>query len=463
MLTADQNTPSETPKRGHSQVTAASPDSEMASPDGKQARAMPALLELDLKNSPGKDASAGEWGAFLVKQLTIMNKNIHSIATSSEFANDQAADALSEIAKTNLAVGNITKTMSGLVVENDTLKRENTDLKEKMLSLESYARRNNLVFDGIREEPGETDFHVYGKIVDVLNYIPEFNGIAHNIRISRCHRVGPYIPNRTRSIIAHFHWFGDRQAILRLKKQLPHGIYVNEDFPSEINDRRRALRPILQYANSKPELRGQVKMPVDKLIYKHKVYTVAPINNLHELPDEINLSKCFEREDDNVVAFLGPGTALSNFAEAPFKLDNVLYKHNEQFVVKEKAEMFGDDFIAQKAMKETNPFLIQSLGKRIRNFDEQRWKTEGPAIVKRGALEKFRQNPSACQRLLDTGNKTIIEASKNKFWGVGMKMTNPGILEPSQWVGDNAFGSMLMDVRAILRAERATIQALNLE
>ena len=127
-----------------------------------------------------------------------------------------------------------------------------------------------------------------------LENIPEFRGYAANIQISRCHRVGPYIPNHTRSIIAHFHWFGHRQMVLRHKTELPRGIYVNEDFPAEINECRRILHPILKHARKTPSLRGQVKMPVDKLIYKHKVYTVAPVNNLEEL----NLAKLCQREND---------------------------------------------------------------------------------------------------------------------------------------------------------------------
>ncbi len=46
--------------------------------------------------------------------------------------------------------------------------QENKTIKENMLKLESYSRRDNLVLDGIPESPGETEFNCYSKIVQTL-------------------------------------------------------------------------------------------------------------------------------------------------------------------------------------------------------------------------------------------------------------------------------------------------------
>ncbi len=360
---------SDTPKRKHREVTMASPGSETSSPDSKKPNAD--LEDLDIDNMPGGNASAAEWGKYMVDQLMIMNRNMQKIAQSSSFASDQASDALKEIGSVSASVGKMTMKMMAIKNENVSLKQQNTDLNEKFLSLECYQRRNNLRFDGIREERYETDHDCYWKVVQVLNQIPEFQNCAENVRISRCHRVGSYVPNRIRPIIAHFHWFGDLKFILHHKGQLPRGVYVSEDYPDEIMDRWSHLRPIYKAAVNHPEFRGKVTRHRDQLIIKGKVYTIRPVNNLDQLPDALNLVKLCQKEDEHTIAFLGYGSPASNFNKAPFTIDNVRYVSNEQYACNQKALLFNDEVTARKIMNETSPYRIQKLGRQVKNVVQQ--------------------------------------------------------------------------------------------
>ena len=444
------NTGINTPKRAHSEVSAASPSD--ASPDSKLPRGAPKLLQFNFEDMPANDNSpAAQWGQFLLKQMEILNKNISTIASSSEFANDQAAEALVEIAKTNSVVAKVTASLADSALENAKLKHENIDLKEKLLSLECYSRRNNLVFEGIRESRGETDFHCYSKVVDALSNIPDLSDYAFHIRISRCHRVGPFIPNQVRPIIAHFHWYGDRQTILRLKNQLPRGIFVNEDFPQEYVERRAELRPVYKAAIRMEKYKGKVHWNKDKLVIDHKAYSAGPKNNLCDLPAELQPSKLCERESETCVAFLGSGSPHSNFSKSPFVIDNVPYVHNEQFIQKSKAEMFNDDVTASRIMRETNPLKIKRLGDNVKGFIQQQWEQHAESVATKGALAKFQQNPRARTHLLNTGNKTIVEASRDSFWGVGLKLDDPGVLDEQNWTGANLMGNVLIKVRDMLK------------
>ena len=52
-----------------------------------------------------------------------------------------------------------------------------------------------------------------------------------------------------------FNWYHDVQVILRNRKLLPRGIYVNEDLPEDWVDRCRVLKPIFNAAKKKDSLK----------------------------------------------------------------------------------------------------------------------------------------------------------------------------------------------------------------
>ena len=125
--------------------------------------------------------------------------------------------------------------------------QDNTNTKEHVLRLETQQRRDNLIFYGITETQGETDRDCYRKVVDVMSKMNIHE--AMNIRIVRCHRTGHSNKNRPRSIIVKLHWFGDRSRIWEARKNLKgSNIWLSENFPTEIEQRRRTLTPVLKEA-----------------------------------------------------------------------------------------------------------------------------------------------------------------------------------------------------------------------
>ena len=73
-------------------------------------------------------------------------------------------------------------------------------------------------------------------------------------------------------------------------------------------------------------------------------------------------------------------------------------------------------------------------------------------IVYEGLVAKFTQNPELKRALLDTGNAVLAEAAVNdKIWGIGLSMSDPKRLDPSEWKGQNLMGYALMLVREKLR------------
>ena len=393
---------------------------------------------------PSIDAPPQEWFRFLVDRMDQFDTKISNLTGSNE-------KVLKEIGDSNKIVKDLTATVSNLVIKNTQLREENVELNEKLLRLECYQRRENLVFEGIAESPNETDFAVFRKLIGIFSTVPELRG-RPPIRISRCHRVGPFIGGRRRPVIAHFHWFGDHQAIYRSRGQFPKGIYVNEDLPPEIDDRNRELRPIAKIASKLNEYKGKVRLDRGKLIVKGKTYTVRPTNNLHELPDDLNPIKLTTREDADNIAFLRSLNPLSNLHPAPLKIDNDKYNSSEQYIQKCKAEMFNDDVAAAKIMNCTSTYRIKMLGQSVKGFVKPQWEREAKKIALKANRAKFAQNPGAAQFLLLTGNKKILEASWDKFWGIGVDLNDPNVLDSTQWCGDNTMGDVLVTVRDELKA-----------
>ena len=77
-----------------------------------------------------------------------------------------------------------------------------------------------------------------------------------------------------------------------------------------------------------------------------------------------------------------------------------------------------------------------------------------------GIMEKFKQNPSIGETLLNTGNKKLVECSFDKFWGTGITLSNRNCLDKKLWANKGGIlGEMLMKTRASLRNDNNNIQA----
>ena len=68
----------------------------------------------------------------------------------------------------------------------------------------------------------------------------------------RAHSMGRFTQNRTRPIEVNFLRFNDKMNVLRNAFRLKGSkVGINEQFPAEINERRKLLLPILKQEKSK--------------------------------------------------------------------------------------------------------------------------------------------------------------------------------------------------------------------
>ena len=131
----------------------------------------------------------------------------------------------------------------------------------------------------------------------------------------------------------------------------------------------------------------------------------------------------------------------SQWHQSPMEIDGVKYNCCEQYMMHQKALLFGDQEIAEKIMNTSSPRDQKQLGRQIRGFDKGRWDAACVSIVYRGNFAKFSQNEELKQDLLATTDRILVEASPyDNIWGIGMGEDEEGVEDPKNWKGLNLLG-----------------------
>lgn len=124
------------------------------------------------------------------------------------------------------------------------------------------------------------------------------------------------------------------------------------------------------------------------------------------------------------------------------------YNCSEQYMMAQKALLFGDREIFDEIMQEPDPKIQKELGRKVRGFDSKIWEENAKRIVYDGCKLKFEQNPKLLNELLNTNGKELVEASPtDRVWGIGLAEDDPRIHDPKNWRGTNWLGEVLTKLR----------------
>ena len=155
-------------------------------------------------------------------------------------------------------------------------------------------------------------------------------------------------------------------------------------------------------------------------------------------------------ETDTQIFFWGG--EFSQWAKCSFIIDKVRYNCAEQYMMAEKARLFGDEEAECDIMTTKSPSTQKAIGRKVKNFDPVKWNEICRLVVYRGNLAKFTQNEELYNYILSTGDKEIVEASPvDKIWGIGLHEDDPRCLDRTQWQGTNWLGIACMQVRSDIK------------
>ncbi|WP_020619116.1 NADAR family protein [Paenibacillus daejeonensis] len=141
-------------------------------------------------------------------------------------------------------------------------------------------------------------------------------------------------------------------------------------------------------------------------------------------------------------------SCFSQWWGSEFMVDGKHYSCAEQYMMAEKARLFGDKQAEQAIMEATHPKQMKQLGRSVTPFDSAKWDSHSYAIVKRGTYVKFKQNPDLWEVLKATAGQMLEEASPvDTVWGIGLAQDHPDASNPLHWRGENRLGFALTEVR----------------
>jgi len=143
-----------------------------------------------------------------------------------------------------------------------------------------------------------------------------------------------------------------------------------------------------------------------------------------------------------------PFGQFSQWALYDVIIDNIKYNCSEQYMMAEKARLFGDTEMLARIMATLDPREQKALGKQVRGFDKARWELYAKDIVYKASVAKYSQHPELRRTLLSTVGTTIVEASpEDKIWGIGLRKDDRRALDRATWLGTNWLGETLTRVR----------------
>jgi ribA/ribD-fused uncharacterized protein len=124
------------------------------------------------------------------------------------------------------------------------------------------------------------------------------------------------------------------------------------------------------------------------------------------------------------------------------------YNCSEQYMMAQKALLFGDKEIFEKIMGTPDPRTQKELGRAVKGFNSKIWEENAKRIVYDGCKLKFEQNPKLLNELLNTNGRELVEASPyDRVWGIGLAEDDPRIHDPKNWQGTNWLGEVLTQLR----------------
>ncbi len=113
-----------------------------------------------------------------------------------------------------------------------------------------------------------------------------------------------------------------------------------------------------------------------------------------------------------------------NFYGAKTVIDGKTFHCNEQYLFYTKADIAGDQVAKKDILNATSTEECKRRGGQI-NLNIETWKATSCKVMYDGCYAKFKQNPELKKILLDTGDRTLVEASKTDIY-IGVQVQASG-------------------------------------
>ena len=146
------------------------------------------------------------------------------------------------------------------VIEGEEIKT----IKAELLDLKCRSMKNNLIFTGLHRVPNEDTEKL------LRCFLHHELGVNYKIEFGNVHRIRTNGDFRRAPIVARFLYHQDLEYVLSIANRLKGKHYgIREQFPPEIEQKRRQLYPIMRQAKRQNR---QVALIRDKLYIDNQLY-----------------------------------------------------------------------------------------------------------------------------------------------------------------------------------------------
>lgn len=181
------------------------------------------------------------------------------------------------------------------------------------------------------------------------------------------------------------------------------------------------LRDLMKYINGIGMNKASIESGGLKL--DGKVYTAEHFN---ELPDN-----CHPEKEQSVLT--------ENMFNTTFEHEGPQFHSSEQCYQYRKAIAHNKIVETEDILLANDPFVCKAIGDAM---DENKdWRDTREEVMYAVCKCKFAQNETIYQKLLDTGNLKLFEATSNSVWGMASTLKSKETKECSG-TGENVFGKL---------------------
>ena len=346
-----------------------------------------------------------------------------------------------------------------------TRKFNQTDEKHRKLQnrisfLEDQLLEKNVIFQGILESEYEDTKDIKTGIVKAITSTmtgeseEEQKTNASQTSIESVERLGKYNPMRIRPVKVKFSEKRDVDNLFKNRKKLPKGIFIDKEYSKSTEKERRLLRPVIKAARRLDKYKGVCQLEGPQLVIEGKCYHRQ---NIHTLPEDLNPMEVTSKSNDETLAFFGELNPLSNFHPCKFDLEGESFNSSEQYIQWTKAKYCGDRIAMECILNCEDASDCKEASRDIVNIDRKGWLDSAESLCFDGIQAKFVQNNHLMEKLLDTGEKTLVEASYDEAWGTGQHLGSKDCLIRSKWKSVGILGRILMKIRS--EAQKPSMEA----
>lgn len=198
-----------------------------------------------------------------LKILELLHADIKDLKASLEFSQSQIDTLVLENSELKRNVTNLSTQITHLTNENKIM-------KEQILDLQCRSMRDNLIFSGIplpTATPDNPEKAIQDFMQSSLKIPPE---TVNRITFHRVHRLNSKDSKKPPPIIAKFEHYKHKELVKSKGKELKGTSFgLNDQFPKEIQERRRALLPIMKQLRQEGK---RATLSVDKLYVNGTIY-----------------------------------------------------------------------------------------------------------------------------------------------------------------------------------------------